>query len=91
MIKEKKGILKPTGFGSRYRLAIPEGEHPEMEDPGHKNNLNRQPNKQMRELSNMGSPRIGGRYTLKRQYRKSGETPIPHFFRRKGGNGTGIA
>jgi hypothetical protein len=61
MIKEKKGILKPTGFGSRCRLAIPEGEHPEMEAPGQKNNLNRQPNKQMRELSNMGSPRIGGR------------------------------
>jgi hypothetical protein len=28
MIKEKKGILKPTGFGSRCRLAIPEEEHP---------------------------------------------------------------
>jgi hypothetical protein len=25
MIKEKKGILKPTGFGRRDRLAIPEG------------------------------------------------------------------
>jgi transposase len=41
MIKEKKGILKPTGIGSRSRLAIPEGEHPKREDPGCKNNLNR--------------------------------------------------
>jgi hypothetical protein len=34
MIKEKKSILKPTGFESRDNLAIPEGEHSEMEDPG---------------------------------------------------------
>jgi hypothetical protein len=60
MIKEKKGILKPTGFGSRDSLAILEGEHSEMEDPGRKNNLNRQPNKRVRDLSNMDLPRIGG-------------------------------
>jgi hypothetical protein len=49
MIKKKKGILKLTGFGSLSQMAIPERERLETEDPGRKNNLNRRPNKQMRE------------------------------------------
>jgi hypothetical protein len=79
MIKANKGILNPTGFGSRNRLVIPEGQRLETADPGRKSDLNRWPNKQMREADVTAPPRIGGRHTLKRFDRKVGKPPIPHF------------